>query len=858
MEFTDTALWQRSLGQEDLTDGARTAVERLRASYLLAREKAGLLAAEIATHHQDLTVHDGSHLDALWEMGSLVAGPDYRLNAAEGYVFGIAVLIHDLGLAAAALPDGEDGIRSHPLWSAAITRALKRELGHQPTEEELARAPHELELHATRFVLRQLHAERASAIATSAFTGAGNRHFLIDDEDLRSGYGEIAGRIAHSHWWPVTALPDEFSSVLGRRPWAPDDWTVSPLRTACLLRAADASHLDVRRAPPFLRALRQPREESDPHWAFQARLAVPSLANNKLEYAAGEPFPPEDAGAWWLCKRALEVVHRELSDIDDLLSGQGQPRFAARGVAAVHDPKRLSQAIRVSGWIPVDTRIRVDNVGRLAQRLGGEALYGSGVSAPIRELIQNGLDAVRARRILDDADDDWGAVQIELRDGPDGELHVSDNGIGMPADVLTGDLLSFGSSHWDSDSILFEHPELLSKGFEPTGQYGIGFFSVFVLTQQVTVLSKEYRAARADTMALEFREGTDGPPLLRRAANEEQIADGGTSVTVSLDRSLRDTYEGRQEFPEGSSLSDFAAWLAPASPVTLSTVEESRTTTPVAAYDWLTLPADAMLRRLTDLGRRDGINDDRLQAVAANVRLIVDADGKTIGRAALLPLSVELADHWLSSGVVTVGGLRASVISGLTGLLSGESTVAARDLARPIADREALRDWANEQAALVRDLVGDEHSLAQAAAAVAECWGDPGDLPAFASTDGYLSRSDVLEWARTLDEIQVGTAPTDLLDAPTRPRDAGTLMSISSRLGSAKMDWPTPPPPPGHLVGTLLKPIEILAIEQIAKAWGVTPEALLPTTEDNDIRPWLGQGYDDRGSWSLSVVLRRP
>ncbi len=72
--YENTNLWantlaQRPEGDRDPDEGAR---ERLRTAFLNLRERARLLAAEIPRDLPNFTVHDISHLDALWEMAELV------------------------------------------------------------------------------------------------------------------------------------------------------------------------------------------------------------------------------------------------------------------------------------------------------------------------------------------------------------------------------------------------------------------------------------------------------------------------------------------------------------------------------------------------------------------------------------------------------------------------------------------------------------------------------------------------------------------------------------------------------------------------------------------------------------------
>jgi hypothetical protein len=68
----------------------------------------------------------------------------------------------------------------------------------------------------------------------------------------------------------------------------------------------------------------------------------------------------------------------------------------------VEEPERLRQLIPTKGWTPIDTRIKITSVTDLVRKLGGEELYGHDPIVPLRELIQNASDAVRARRPIED------------------------------------------------------------------------------------------------------------------------------------------------------------------------------------------------------------------------------------------------------------------------------------------------------------------------------------------------------------------------------------------------------------------------------------------------------------------------
>ena len=182
------------------------------------------------------------------------------------------------------------------------------------------------------------------------------------------------------------------------------------------------------------------------------------------------------------------------------------------------------------GLGPVDTSIRSTDVASLVKKVGGEGLYGSNPTVTLRELIQNARDAVVARRLLLDRGEEWGRIIVRLvRDGDEECLEVEDNGLGMSEELLSGPLLDFGTSYWQSFLSASEHPGLFDRGFQPQGTYGIGFFSVFMLGDRVKVVTRRPMDGVHQTRVLEFVKGLDARPMIRSAADEEWLNEPGPS-----------------------------------------------------------------------------------------------------------------------------------------------------------------------------------------------------------------------------------------------------------------------------------------------------------------------------------------
>ena len=123
--YENTTLWQTSLGKKIGEDIHAKERDYFRVNYEKLRAKAILLAGEINRTLPEYTVHDITHIDALWEMASLICGEGYVLNPAEAFVLGGAFLIHDLGMGLAAYPNGIDALKTTPLWTDTFSYLQK-------------------------------------------------------------------------------------------------------------------------------------------------------------------------------------------------------------------------------------------------------------------------------------------------------------------------------------------------------------------------------------------------------------------------------------------------------------------------------------------------------------------------------------------------------------------------------------------------------------------------------------------------------------------------------------------------------------------------------------------------------------
>lgn len=116
----------------------------------------------------------------------------------------------------------------------------------------------------------------------------------------------------------------------------------------------------------------------------------------------------------------------------------------------------------------------------------------------LRELISNASDAIDKmyyKALIDDAvkfDKDNYYIKITL-DKDNRILRVIDTGIGMTREELEDNLGTIAKS----GSFDFKKDNELKDGFEIIGQFGVGFYSAFMVADTVTVLSKAFGSTEA-------------------------------------------------------------------------------------------------------------------------------------------------------------------------------------------------------------------------------------------------------------------------------------------------------------------------------------------------------------------------
>lgn len=698
-------LWQTTLGKP--ADALERPRAILRESFLSFRSRVADLVSTIGSELPGLTVHDITHLDALWRVADQIIGEAYPLNEAEAYVLGGAFLLHDAAHAVAAYPGRMSEIRRTVEWEDLISQRYE---GQDPTPGSSN------ERTAIFQVLRLLHAKQAQKLPFLEWKASAEMPSmsLIENLDVRNYYADVIGEVAASHHWSPQKVASQFRSHMISCPafLAPANWEVDALKVALILRTADAAHLDGSRAPWFLFALHQPEGISAEHWKFQAKLGQPTrTATGELRLSSGSAFKPEERRAWWLAFETAKMVDRELRAAYDILRDEGRKAFATVRVQGAESSEAFGQSVRVNGWEPIDVSPKVGNLPKLIATLGGSGLYGDDLSVPLRELLQNGSDAISALQALNGIGRNEGKIAVVVRRVSDDDwlLSVTDNGIGMGRHVLTNVLLDFGASLWSTDELREEHPGLSRAKFSPIGKFGIGFFSIFMLGDEVRVSTKRYQPSSDDKgvhWELRFDNGLSTRPALLTPQPADQLRQHGTRIEVRISNakfksilesrtrgsvfnipgfsSIFDSPQNQKSEKEieidlGNSFACVISRLTPASSVDITTkVGNGPIYSAVTANDWPTID--------------DNILHSRASSSEAPVFELSDETGQLIGRVGL-----PKGDSFGESACIFYNGIASGRVTGLVGLVqaSGNNSDAARATAIPAGDIATWTRWAH-------------------------------------------------------------------------------------------------------------------------------------------------------------------
>lgn len=150
-------------------------------------------------------------------------------------------------------------------------------------------------------------------------------------------------------------------------------------------------------------------------------------------------------------------------------------------------------------------RMKKENIINL---ISSNATWSNDVGIPIRELLQNSVEACRYRNHLTPPSQGYNPNISVIFDREKHQVIVSDNGCGMSRNVILNNFLTVGNSR--SEEATYQ-----SHGYNSLARFGIGFWSVFTIAREAIIesspfeLLKPHESAETNTSGYSFSVNID-------------------------------------------------------------------------------------------------------------------------------------------------------------------------------------------------------------------------------------------------------------------------------------------------------------------------------------------------------------
>jgi hypothetical protein len=280
------------------------------------------------------------------------------------------------------------------------------------------------------------------------------------------------------------------------------------------------------------------------------------------------------------------------------------------------------------------------------------------------------------------------------------------------------------------------------------GKFGIGFFSVFMLGDEVEVVTRRFDKAFQDTLVLSFSTGTSKRPILRPASQGEWLIDGGTSVRVWLKTPPRSLKEFFGEH-DARSLRDLCDRQFPTLDVRLQ-VNDGENETIIEPINWVSADPLKLIKKVSGSAKIP----KQLKSFLTNMRPLLGPQGEVVGRMFLAPSSYNLGSvNAHVEGVLVARGIEAGRVNGLYGVVESNVTRASRFKARPVVSKENFRRWLNNQAVLLTKMKLTPSMQLKCVTIIRSLGGDISGLKFCRSDTDWFSVSEFNKYIDGRDEI---------------------------------------------------------------------------------------------------------
>ncbi|MBD5513922.1 MAG: hypothetical protein HDR06_04505 [Lachnospiraceae bacterium] len=394
-------------------------------------EDVKLFLGEIRRSAQDFTLHDITHcINVIDFMGQMLA--DVRkLNPAEISFFIYSALLHDIGMV-------------------------------KLSEEDISLND-----------LREDHGDRSARFI--------RERVLVNNDGTPFSFGEYD--YIYMEYLPLICAShmQEFSFVEKLpQSYILDGMEVDMSLCAILLRVADAMDLKRNRAPYQLYQLLINRSVSPDHW--KKHMSISNCQVNEKGVCRVDGICHDESEHRCLYNH-LDSIESEIEKVFKWKNGQ-HPRLRLSS----HIVERNVNTQSYKMW---HHSFSMD-ILKITNLFMGEQIYGDR-KLGLREIIQNSIDACMVRAEMNEnlgtkQDYTYKPEIYIILDTENNQVIIRDNGTGMNDYIIQNYFLNIGASYYSSKD--FEKKNLK---YSPSGYFGIGFLSSFMLSDDIYVRTAHWQ-----------------------------------------------------------------------------------------------------------------------------------------------------------------------------------------------------------------------------------------------------------------------------------------------------------------------------------------------------------------------------
>lgn len=374
---------------------------------------------------------------------------------------------------------------------------------------------------AIQEVVRNAHGKISNDLITTQYKDL----FKFPDRNIY--FDEHLGMICQAHTEDKTYLekiPTEKSK---------GNYSYNPRFIAILLRVADILDIDDTRTPIELYNSIDLNDFSDEEWQknFVIENSKKIYKKNKLKEIRLEGTC-ENIKVHRKLLNYIKWIENELNILVNMTSDMKEEYQITINT-------EVKNNIESKGYTIPDLKLNMD-YHAVTNLLMGEAIYGS-KDLGLRELLQNSIDAIMVKKDklkIENhplKDSYKPTINIDIDEKND-KVIIKDNGMGMNEHIIKNYFLNVGKSYYKSkDFINYNH------NYNPIGNFGIGFLSCFMLSNEVQVVTKYFNHNKKYIIDLE-----KDSEYIAFKEEEDNNFESGTELILNL-KSIKDIFLGDDE-----------------------------------------------------------------------------------------------------------------------------------------------------------------------------------------------------------------------------------------------------------------------------------------------------------------------